>query len=42
MLAINYAIDTCCSSETTPGVITIQQLNFGGKTLSRLLPKTER
>ena len=36
MPAVNYAIYGCSSSRTTPGVITIQDLHTGGKTLLQL------
>ena len=39
MPAVNYVIDGCSSSRTTPGVITMQDLDTGGKTLLQLLQK---
>ena len=37
MPALNYVIYGCSSSRTTQGVITIQELHTGGKTLFQLL-----
>ena len=34
MPAVNYVIYGCFSSRTTPGVITIQELLTGGKTVA--------
>ena len=39
MPAVNYVIYGCSSSKTISGVITIQELHTGGKTLSQLLLK---
>ena len=39
MPAVNYQIYGCSSSRTTPGVITLQELHTGGKTLLQLLHK---
>ena len=39
MPGVNYAIYGCSSSRTTPGVITIQDLHTGGKTLLQLFLK---
>ena len=41
MLPVNYVIHGCSISRTTPGVITIQKLDTGGKTLLQLLLKTD-
>ena len=40
MTAVNYVIFGCYSLRATPGVITIQELHTGGKTLLQLLLKT--
>ena len=40
MPVVNYVIYGCSSSTANPGVITIQELHTGGKTLLQLL-KTE-
>ena len=43
MPAVNYVIDGRSSSKTTPGIITIQELHTGGRTLLQLsLKKDER
>ena len=39
MPAVNYVIHGFSSSGITPGVITIQELSTGGKTLLQLLLK---
>ena len=39
MLALDYVIYRCSSSRTTPGVITIEEVYTGGKTLLQLLLK---
>ena len=36
---VNYVIYGCSSSRTTPGVITIEELHTGEKTLLQLLLK---
>ena len=41
MPAVNYVIYVCSSSRTTPGVIIIQKLHNGGKTLLHLLLKID-
>ena len=42
MPAVNYVIYGWSSSINTLGVIAIQKLDTGGKTLLQLLPKTGR
>ena len=43
MPAVNYVLDGRSSSKTTPGIITIQELHTGGRTLLQLsLKKDER
>ena len=39
MSALNYVIHDCSSSRTTPEVITVQELDTGGKILLQLLLK---
>ena len=39
MPAVNYLIYGCSSLRTTTGVITIQKIHIGGKTLLQLLHK---
>ena len=39
---VNYVTYGCSSSRTTPGVITIEELHTGGKTLLQLLHKIGR
>ena len=41
MPAANYAIYDSSSSRISPGVITIQELDTGGKTLLQLLLKID-
>ena len=41
MPAVNYVIYGCSSSRTTLGVINIQELHNGGKTLLPLLLKID-
>ena len=41
MPAVNYVIYGCSSSRTTPGVIPIQKIHTGGKTLLQLLLKID-
>ena len=41
MIAVNYVIYACSSSRTAPGVIAIQELHTGVKTLLQLLLKID-